>query len=64
MDDTNFITDDFDGFGVEDDGSDLPQWDTWDPAFGNKKTTPTETKNGKMTKDPHPGVDDIRSFNN
>ena len=24
--------------------SDIPQWDTWDPEYGDEKTTPKETE--------------------
>ena len=43
LDDANFIIDEFDGFVIKDEGSDMPQWDTWDPEYGDEKTTPTET---------------------
>ena len=43
LEDTNFIIDDFDRFVVEDEGIGMPQWDTWDPVYGDKKTNPTET---------------------
>ena len=41
LDDTNFIIDYFDGFVMKDEGSDMPQWDTWDLSYGDEKTTPT-----------------------
>ena len=42
LDGTNFIIDDFDGFGMKYEGSDVPQWETWDTAYGDDKITPTE----------------------
>ena len=48
LDDSKFIFDDFDGFGMKDEGSDMPQWDTWDPAYRDKKTIRTETEDSKM----------------
>ena len=59
LDNTNFIIDDFDGFGIKDEGSDMPQWDIWDPAYGDEKTTPTETEYRKMMEEPCPDVDSI-----
>ena len=41
----------------------MPQWDTWYSAYGDKKTTPTETEYGEMMKEPRPDVYDIVSFN-
>ena len=43
LEDTNVIIDYFDIFVVEDEGIDMPQWYTWDPVYGDKKTNPTET---------------------
>ena len=43
LDNIKFIIDGFNGFGVDYEGSDMPQWDTWNLAYGYKKTTPTET---------------------
>ena len=34
LDDANFIINDLDGFGVEYEGSDMSQWDTWYPEHG------------------------------
>ena len=34
LDCTNFIINYFDGFVVEGKVIDVPQWDTWDPAYG------------------------------
>ena len=48
LDNTNFIIYDFGGFGIKDEGSDMPQWDTWDPPYGDEKTTPTEMEYVKM----------------
>ena len=31
LEDTNFIIDYYDGFGMKDEGSGMPQRDTWDP---------------------------------
>ena len=42
LDNTNNIIDYFDCFVIKDEGSDMPQWDTWDPAYGEKKPNPTE----------------------
>ena len=63
LDNINFIINDFDGFGVEYEGSDMPQWDTWDLAYDEKKTTSTETEYGEMMEEPHREFDDIGSFN-
>ena len=57
LDDTNFIIDDLDGFGVEDEGSDMLQWETWDPENRDENTTPTETEYGKIMEEPRPDVD-------
>ena len=62
LEDINFIIDDFNGFGIKDEGIDMTQWNTWEQAYGNKKTTPTETECEKMTKEPCLDVDDIGSF--
>ena len=59
MDYTNFTSDKFYGFGVEDEGSDMPQLDTRDPAYKEKKTNPTETEYGKITEEPHLDVNNI-----
>ena len=62
LDDTNFIIDDFGGFGMKDEGSDMPQWDTGYPAYGDENTTPTETEYCDMIEEPPPDVDSIGSF--
>ena len=62
LDDTNFIINDFYGFGVEDEGSGMPQWDTWNPAYEDEKTTPSETECGKMMEDLRQDVDAIGIF--
>ena len=43
LNNTNFIINDFDGFVIKDEGIDMPQWDTWDPSYGEDNITPTET---------------------
>ena len=48
LDNTNVIIDSFYGFGVEDEGSDIPQWDTWDTAYRDDQNTQTETKYGNI----------------
>ena len=63
LDNTNFIINDFNGFGVDYEGSDMPQWDTWDLAYGEEKNTPTETEYGEMMEELHIEVDDIGIFN-
>ena len=45
---TNFIIGGFNGVGMKYEGSDMPQWDTWDPAYGDNKITSTETEYGEM----------------
>ena len=45
---TNFMIDDFDGFGVEEEGSDITQWYTWYTVYGDEKTNPSETEYSKM----------------
>ena len=62
LDDTNIRIDDFDGVGVEDEASDTPQWDTWDPEYGDEENTPNETEYGKMMEEPHPDAGDIVRF--
>ena len=64
LDNVNFIIDEFYGFEVEDEGRDMPQWDTWDPLFGGDKTTPTEAEYNEMMKDSCLDVGDIGSFDN
>ena len=54
----NFIIDDFGGFEIKDEVSDMPQWYTWDPAYGDKKNTPTEIEYGEMVEEPRSDVDD------
>ena len=63
MDNTNFIIDDFNGFGVDYEVSDILQWDTWDIAYEDVNTTPTETEYGEMMEEPHQEVDEIGIFN-
>ena len=43
LDDANFTIDEFDGFVIKDEGSDMPQCYTWNPAYKDDKNTPTET---------------------
>ena len=62
MDNTNFKSNDFDEFGVEDEGVDMPQWDAWYPEYGDNKTIPTKTEYGKMIEEPHLDIDNIGSF--
>ena len=37
----------------------MPQCDTWDAAYRDKKTTPTETEYGKTIEYPRADIDDI-----
>ena len=53
LDNINFIIDDFNGFGVYYEGSDMLQWDTWGLAYGDEKITPTETEYGERMEEPH-----------
>ena len=62
MDNTNFIIDDFDGFGIKYAGSDISQWEKRDPSYRDENTTPTETGYGEMMEEPCPDVDDIGNF--
>ena len=53
------MIDEFDGFVVEDEGSNLPRWDTRDTAYRDKKTTPTEIEYCEIMEGPHPDVGGI-----
>ena len=64
LDDTKFIINDFNGFGVEYEGSDMLQRYTRDPAYGDEKTTTTEMKYIKMMEELCPSVYDIGTFDN
>ena len=59
MDNTNFIINDFDGFGIEDEGSDVLKWDTWDTVYRDEKNTQTEMEYGNMMEEPRPNVNYI-----
>ena len=48
LDDTNFIIDDFDDFGIKNEGCGIPQWDTWGPSYGDENITQTDTEYGEM----------------
>ena len=59
MDDTNFTINDIDVFGVKYEGSDMRQWYTLDPSYGDDNNTP---KYSNMMEEPCSDVDGIGIF--
>ena len=62
LENKNFIINNFDDFGIKYEGSDIPQWEKWDPAYGYEKTTPNEMEFSKIMEEPRPDVNYIGSF--
>ena len=58
LDDTNHAIEQIDGVSF-DYKDDLPQWDAWDPAYGDDSTTPTDSEYGNMVQEETKDVDDI-----
>ena len=58
LDDTNFCIK-VDDAVIGDFKDDLPQWDAWDPAYGDETTTPTAGEYGDMILEERKDIDEV-----